>query len=563
VPIRLFTPRYAAGRRAGAAARAALDTLAERPLISVVMPVYETPPRYLAEAIASVQAQHYPEWELCIADDGSRRAGTRRVLQRAASRDERIRVRALGSNQGISTATNAALELCRGSLVAFLDHDDALTPDALLEMASSFSEHGCDIAYSDSDKITPHGRRVEPFLKPDWSPVYALGAMYIGHLLTARRSLLTEAGGLDPAFDTIQDFELMMRLSERTQRIHHVPKILYHWRAIPGSIASGTDQKDGVPELQARAVSAHLRRVGIAAEAEPHPSIPHRNRLRPLPSAERPGVSVVVPARGSGEMLQHCLSAVTERSSYADLELIAVEGAWANGSSTALPPGVVRVRYDGHSFNPGRMAALGAERARGEYLVFLDEDTEVVKPDWVEHLLMLSRLPGVGAVGPVLRRPDGRVESAGFAVGLREPAAAALRDRPGDEDGYYGNLACAREVSALSLECMLIRSSLLSEVGGFEPGFSRQYQDFDLCMALRARGLSSVCSPYPHTLTHRTAAVRRRDFDVIDRALFVDRHYEALSAGDPYFNPGFARASADYVPAPPGIPRATPLGGAR
>ena len=546
-------PRFAIRRRADAAsARAKLDTLPDRPLISVVMPTYETPPRYLADAIESVRRQDYPEWELCIADDGSSRSGTLRALNRAASSDPRIRVTRLERNRGISTATNAALELCRGELVAFLDHDDALTPDALLEMASAFSEEGCDIAYSDSDKITPGGRRKDPFLKPDWSPVYALGAMYIGHLLTVRRSLVEEVGGLDPAFDTIQDFELMMRLSERTERIHHVPKILYHWRAIPGSIAAGADEKDGVPELQARAVSEHLGRLGLPVRAEPHPTITHRTRLRPLP-AERPTVSVVVPARGRDEMLRSCLEAVCERTSYPELELIAVEGDWAERAPGPLPGDAASVRYEGHSFSPARMASLGAERASGPYLLFLDEDTEVLEPDWVDQLVMLSRLPRVGACAPVLSRPDGRVESAGFAVGLREPAAPAFQGSRDDGDGYYGNLACAREVAAVSMDCMLIRSSLFAEAGGFDPDFSRQFHDLDLCMELGRRGLSSVCSPSPRTFTHRTEAVRRRDFDVIDRALFVERRFEALRSGDPYFNPGFARASADYMPAPPGV----------
>jgi glycosyltransferase involved in cell wall biosynthesis len=546
-------PQYAARRRTDAAlARTTLETLADRPLISVVMPAYETPPRYLEEAIDSVRRQDYPEWELCIADDGSTRAGTRRALDRAASSDPRIRVTRLERNSGISAATNAALEISSGDLVAFLDHDDALTPDALLEMASAFSEHGCDVAYSDSDKITPGGRRKDPFLKPDWSPVYALGAMYIGHLLTVRRSLVEEAGGLDSAFDSIQDFELMLRMSERTERIHHIPQILYHWRAIRGSIAAGTDQKDGVPALQARAVSEHLRRLGIPAEAEPHPTIPHRTRLRPL-EADRPSVTVVVAARGRDEMLSRCLAAVSERTRYPELELIAVEGPWAERRPGPLPGDATSVPYDGHSFSPAEMASVGAERANGEYLIFLDEDTEVLEPDWVDQLVMLAGLPGVGACGPVLSRPDGRVESAGFAVGLREPAVPALRGSRDDGDGYYGNLACAREVAALSMDCMLISKSLFTEAGGFDRDFSRQYQDFDLCMELARRGLSSVCSPAPRTFTHRLDAVRLRDVDVIDRALFVERRYDVLRSGDRYFNPGFARAAADYVPAPPGV----------
>src|SRR5215212_7484274 len=239
-----------------------MERLAECPLISLVMPTYDTEPRYLKEAIASVRAQRYSHWELCIVDDGSTRPETRKAIERAVSRDPRITGRLLGQNSGISAATNQGLELCRGELVGFLDHDDALRADALELFAEAFSESEFDIAYSDQDKITASGEIVDPFLKPDWSPVYALGAMYVGHLLVVRRHLLSALGGLDSAFDGIQDFELLLRLIEQTERIHHIPEVLYHWRAIPGSIALGESEKEGVVELQARAVDAHLRRRG-------------------------------------------------------------------------------------------------------------------------------------------------------------------------------------------------------------------------------------------------------------------------------------------------------------
>ncbi len=544
---RLRRPRYAASRISKAEAQASLQSLPERPLISVVMPTYDTAPRYLRAAIDSVRAQRYPNWELCIADDGSTRAATRRTIRRYLSRDARIRGTLLDENSGISTASNEALALCRGELVAFLDHDDALTEDALLWVARAFSERDLDIAYSDQDKITPHGRRADPFFKPDWSPVYALGAMYIGHLLVVRRELALEIGGFDPAFDTIQDFEFMLRLSERTERIHHIPRILYHWRAIPGSIASGTSEKDGVPELQARAVGSHLRRRDLSARAVPHPSIPHRVQLRPEPRSSPPRVSVVVPATRAGGRRDRSLEELLSRTAYPNLEAILVDGAWDGAGGPPGPAGPVRVVDAGGPVGPARMSNLGAEEADGEYLVFLGEDTEVVESDWIEQLLIYAEMPGVGAVGPVLTHPDGRVKAAGIAVGLYDPAAPAMRGFPADGDGYYGSLSCAREVSALSRECVLMRRSLFRELGGFREAYSRQYEDFDLCLELRRRRLSAVCTPAPRTISHRSEASRRLDFDVIDRALFVDRWYGELEAGDPYFNPNFFRGAADYT----------------
>ena len=263
------------------AAEQEVEALESRPTISLAMPTYRSDLGYLAKAIDSVRAQHYREWELCIVDDGSGQPELVAVLQRYADADPRIKFEA-AENRGISGATNAAMAMCEGEFVGFLDHDDELTSDALLRVAQALvADPELDVVYSDSDKLTLHGVRADPFLKPDWSPVYALGAMYIGHLLVVRRAVAEAAGGFDSAFDTIQDFEFFLRVSERTDRIHHIPQTLYHWRAIPGSIAAGTDQKSGVEELQAKAVSEHLERRGIDARAVPHPAIPHRAGARP------------------------------------------------------------------------------------------------------------------------------------------------------------------------------------------------------------------------------------------------------------------------------------------
>jgi GT2 family glycosyltransferase len=476
-----------------------LEMLADRPLISVVMPTYETEPRHLREAIASVRAQSYPNWELCIADDGSKRADTRRIVTRAVSRDGRIIARLLERNTGISAATNTALALCRGELVAFLDHDDTLAPHALLRVAQAFGERDADVVYTDQDKLAPNGRRVDPFLKPDWSPVYALGAMYVGHLLVVRRELVDESGGLDPAFDTIQDFELMLRLSERTHRIHHIPEVLYHWRAVPGSIALGEEEKPGVTELQAPAVNAHLARRGIRAEAVPHPTLPHRLRLRP------------------------------------------------RSPDDALPVSVVDLSRQGGSFRPAQLANRAAAGSDGDYLLFIDERTEASGLELLDQLLLYAQMPDVGAVGPALIHPDGRVSAAGFAIGLYDPAVPVMRGLESDSDGYYGSLACAREVAAIGMGCMLVSRSDFERVGGFEETYSRQFLDHDLCLKLRDAGRSVICAPASPAVDHTTEAQRRSDFDVLDRALFVDRWYERLEAGDPYYARGFSREAADYT----------------
>jgi GT2 family glycosyltransferase len=526
-----------------------VEVLDSRPLISLVMPTYRSDPGYLRKAVESVRAQHYPDWELCCVDDGSGQAEPAATLRRLAAADERIRVELLPENRGISAATNAGLAMCRGEFVGFLDHDDELTPDALLRVAQALApDPGLDAVYSDSDKLTLHGVRADPFLKPDWSPVYALGAMYIGHLLVVRRSVAEAAGGFDPGFDTIQDFEFFLRVSERTERIHHIPQTLYHWRAIPGSIAAGTDQKSGVEELQARAVSEHLARRGVAARAVPHPAIPHRAVLAPRNgSTPTPPVSVVIATGGGDGGLRRLLSSLFELTSYPSFETIVV-GRGEEAPADA-PDRVTWIAGEAGAFRRGQANNLGAAAAGGEHVIFLGEDLEIVEPDWLEMLVLHAGLPGIGAVGPLIVRPDGLVDQAGVAIGLRDPASPMLAGFPADGDGYYGSLPCAREVSALSSEALLVDRSAFAAEGGFNEFYGCEYEDFDLCRRLAARGLRSVYAPRPRLVNHRTPASRRAASDAVDRALFVDCWYDELMRGDPYFNPGFAQVLADYVPA--------------
>jgi O-antigen biosynthesis protein len=541
--LRLHTPR---ARRE--AALQELEVLAARPLISLVMPTYKTDPKYLREAVDSVRSQYYPEWELIVIDDGSEDVGLEQTMSSYGG-DKRIRFKPLRQNVGISAATNAGLELCEGEFVGFLDHDDTLTPDALLRVAQALAaDPELDVVYTDSDKLTIGGVRADPFLKPDWSPVYALGAMYIGHLLVVRRTVAEAAGGFDPAFDTIQDFEFFLRVSERTDRIHHIPQTLYHWRAIPGSIAAGTDQKSGVEELQARAVSDHLERLGIDARAVPHPSIPHRAVLAPRNgSAPEAKVSIVI-ARGGGDGgLERLLVSLFERTSYRDFETIVTDRPGRPGEDEDSR--VTWVANDPGPFRRGHANNIGAAAAAGEYLIFLGEDIEIVEADWIEQLLLHAALPRVGAVGPLLARPDGLVDQAGVAIGLRNPASPMLSGFPADGDGYYGTLPCAREVSALGADCLLVGKADFDAEDGFNEFYHSQYEDFDLCRRLAKKGLECVYAPRPRLINRRTPAARRAATDAVDRALFVDCWYDELMRGDPYFNPGFGQQLADYVPA--------------
>ncbi len=397
------------GRRSPKQAAAAAPTAAElryRPLVSVITPVYETDPRWLQRAVDSVRAQTYPHWQLCLADDGSTSEATLACLASLAG-DPAIRV-SHGENGGIAAATNRALASAEGEFVAFLDHDDELVPDALLACVSRLNERPqTDVVYTDEDKIDRRNRPSEPFFKPDWSPELFRGVMYVGHLLVARRSLVEEAGGLDPAFDGVQDYELMLRFAERTDRIEHVSRILYHWRKLPGSLAATVDAKPDISRLQAAAVNAHLERCGVAAFAQPHPTLPHRATIHPRPRSRWPRATVIVPTRDAPAQLGKCLVSIFTRTTYPNFSVLLVDNGTMDPEARALfeqyPVDVVPF---GEPFNFSRVNNVGAAAADGELLVFLNNDTEVRTPEWLEVLASLAERDGVGAVGPLLRLPE-------------------------------------------------------------------------------------------------------------------------------------------------------------
>jgi GT2 family glycosyltransferase len=521
-----------------------VEALPRNPTISLVMPTYKTDLPYLAEAVDSVREQYYPGWELHIVDDASGEPALTAALERHAAGDERIHFHPLAENRGISGATNEGLAHCEGEYVGFLDHDDTLTPDSLLRVAQVLAARPeTDVVYSDSDKLDLHGKRADPFLKPDWSPVYALGAMYIGHLLVVRTELARGVGGFDSAFDKIQDFEFMLRVSERTEpgKIVHIPQVIYHWRAIPGSIAAGAEEKSGVPELQARAVSAHLERLGVPAEAVPHPTIPHRAVLAARDGGPSAKVSVIVPLE-RGAAPQRLLDSLRLLDP-APAEVLLV------GLEDKAPAGTTVVAAPAGPFNRARGANAGARAASGDHLLFLEEAAEIVDPDTLTQFLLHAALPGVGAVGPMLVRPDRLVEAAGVAIGLEEPAMPLDPGIPAASDGYYGSLPCSHEVAALSAACLLVRRPAFDAAGGFNENYASQYDDYDLCRRLAANGERSVYAARPQVVTHLTPAARRQATDIVDRALFVDCWYDDLLAGDPYFNPAFSKRRGDHAPA--------------
>lgn len=513
------------------------------PVISVITPTHNTRPEWLAEAALSVLNQTFWNWEWCLVDDGSEDRETKKLLELLGAAGGRVRVTS-SPGRGISAATNHGLHLAQGSYVCFLDHDDLLHPLALESMREKF-EDGYDIIYSDEDKLEDvSGLLVEPFFKPDWSPEYFRGVMYVGHLLCVRRDLAVQIR-FDSNFDGVQDFEFMLRLSETDPRIAHIPQILYHWRKTPGSIADKTDAKPHISALQQRAVNAHLERLKLPARTEPA-KLPHRLNLIPEKREDCPRVSIIIPTRDAAHVFGRCLSSIFDKTSYPDFEVLVVDNETTDPTALRLMQKypIRRIAFPG-PFNFSRANNEGAFAATGQLLVFLNNDTEIVSGDWLQHLAYYAEQPDVGAAGALLAYDDMTVQHAGVALGMRGTADHVMRRFPLHVDGYAGSLVCAREVSAVTAACLMMRKALFEKVGGFNQHFFTAYQDVDLCLRLRERNLRIVYTPQALLLHHESVS-RQGYYDMIDRMLLLDRWEEVIERGDPYYNRNLDLERGDY-----------------
>lgn len=523
-----FSP-YAAGARAGRGTRAEESAaLNSELLVSVLMPVFDPPVELLQGAIDSVKAQRYANWELCICDDGSRSAEVGSLLLTESLEDTRIQVVRSEANEGISTASNRALRNASGEFVALLDHDDELAPEALLLCVSSLEARpDTDVLYTDEDKIDMDGVVSEPFHKPAWSPNLLRGVMYVGHLLVVRRSLLEKVGGFDSNYDGVQDYELMLRLSERTERIEHLGRTLYHWRKAPGSVALDIDAKDAVPERQIQAVNAHLQRCGVRAQARRHGRIPHRAELHAGPRDDWPAVSVIV-SGASGELLDRCLRALFRRTTYPQYEVLVVSNS--GGAEDVSGHEVTLLRAEGTESRPQALNRAVAS-ASSEIVILLDREAEVITPDWVQALVWPLELPRVSATGPLLLDPRKRVRSAGLVFGEDGSFEDAHAGASAQADGHAGSLSCMREVSAVRAECMAINRQALVSVGGFGEDYRACHFDGDLCLRLSEAGHSVLFTPRATVVVHATG---RHRHDPLDAAVLADVWSGFVASGDPF-----------------------------
>jgi GT2 family glycosyltransferase len=518
------------------------------PRFSVVVPVYNTDPTLLRKAVDSVLKQPYDDFELILVDDGSPEPATGKALDEIAGLDPRIVLIRRPRNGGISAATNDGLARASGAWLLLLDHDDELTFHALTRLAERLvAEPELDAVYSDQVKINADGVVIEHFLKPDWSPVYLLGAMYPGHVLTVRTALAREIGAFDTAYDGVQDFEFFLRLSGRTTAIGHLSEPLYRWRAIAGSVALGADEKDNIGPLQAEAVTAHLRRLGRSWTAVPHPSLPHRVRLGAGPDTVLPKVSIVIPSRDQGEVLERCLDSIFALTDYPAFEVIVVDNETVDPralDAMARHP-ILKIDNPG-PFNFSNANNRAVPAASGDLILFLNNDTEVLETGWLRDMALYFEDPGIGAVGPMLLYEDRRVQHAGVVLGARGTADHVMRNFPQDVDGYGGSLSVAREVSAVTAACLMMRKADFEALGGYSSDYARHYQDVDLCLKIREAGLRIIATPWPRMIHHESRSRGAEVYDFGDRAILIDRWRDSIQARDPYYNRRLSLERLDY-----------------
>jgi O-antigen biosynthesis protein len=547
------------------AIRAHIAELAWRPLISIVVPVYNTRERHLREMIESVRLQSYPHWELCLADDASTELHVKRTIQEYAALDSRIKCVTRKTNGHICAATNSAIDLATGEFVALLDHDDLLSERALYEIAVELNVHPeADVIYSDSDNIDDAGHRWGPYFKTDWDPDLMLGHNMVSHLGVYRRSLLEQIGRLRLGYEGSQDYDLMLRAADVTtpDRIRHVPAVLYHWRREAASPSFSESSLARCVDAARRAIGSHLERRGIHARVEPAPMTLSFTRVVYALPKERPLVSLIVPIRDKQDLLARCADGVLARTDYEPLELIIVDNDSKEADTLSLlsrltqDPRVRIVRYPG-AFNFAAMNNCAVREARGEVVVLLNNDVDVISSQWLEEMVAHALRPEVGAVGAKLLYADGRVQHAGVILGVGHGAGHFFHMASAKEPGYFGFLALTRRVSAVTAACMALRRSIYLEVGGMdEVNLPVAFNDVDLCLRIGERGYAVVWTPHAQ-LYHFESATRGVDADG-DRAARLQRDAEylrqrwgAVLDNDPHYNPNCSLSTAYFEPAFP------------
>jgi len=506
----------------------------------------------------SVIAQIYPHWQLCIADDASTKPHVRAVLNEYAARDDRITLTLRESNGHISAASNSAIAAATGEFIALLDHDDVLTPDALFHNALCINARpDVDMIYSDEDKIDDDGRLRDPFFKPDWSPDRFLCQMYTSHFGVYRTTLVREIGAFRLEFEGSQDYDLVLRLTEQTDRIEHIPRVLYHWRIHPASTTAGMDTKPYAEIAARRAIAEALERRGEPGEVESITDVPGSYAIR-YELREPELVSIIIPTRDHGGDVDRCLRSIFERTEYPNLEVVLVDNGSRDFGSLQVfstwerrEPNRLRVLPHDAEFNYSEINNVAARSARGSYLLFLNNDTEIVSHDWLTRMMEQAQRRTIGAVGAKLLYADGRIQHGGVVLGIGGLAGHAHRFFPRHHFGYYNTLKMTVNQSAVTAACLLTRRQIFEEIGGFDEDLRVAYNDVDLCMRIVEKGYRIVFVA-DAVLYHYESQSRGYDLtpaqikrDAVEKA-YMERRWGFSSLRDPYYNPNLTLLREDF-----------------
>ena len=528
---------------------------AQKPLISIVIPLYCTPLPYLKELLESVRRQSYENWQLCLAD-GSPDDKAKEFIEKHYGREKRIVYRKLEENGGISVNTNEAVALAAGEYLMFCDHDDTLEPDALYEIVKAINDTGADMLYTDEDKVSMDGRHYfDPNFKPDFNLFRLRENNYICHIFVVKKSMTDETGLLRSEFDGAQDFDFILRCCEKAQKITHIPKVLYHWRCHMDSTAADPSSKAYAYEAGRKAVREHYQRLGIDAKVE---------------MTERPGwyrshvkvqgnplISVIIPNKDHTDDLELCLFSMTRKSTYRNYEILIVENNSEKEETfeyyRKLPDRYpkARVLTWEKEFNYSAINNFAAKEAKGEYLLFLNNDVEILTLDWMEEMLQNCQQENVAAVGAKLYYPDDTIQHAGVVLGLGGIAGHIMCRASKEDPGYFGRMISVQEISAVTAACMMVKKSDFDAVGGLDETFQVAFNDIDLCMKFRAAGKKIIFTPYAELYHYESKSRGLEDtpekqfrFDK-EVKRFQEKWAQQLEMGDPYYSPNLSVTEGD------------------
>lgn len=527
------------------------------PKFSIVIPLYMTRTKYLKEMIESIRNQTYSNWELCLADGSGANSPLKPILMDYANKDERIRYEILKENNGISENTNAAIRMATGDFIVLADHDDIVPANALYECANALNEDkSIEVIYSDEDKIDMNGKKYfEPHFKSDFNIDLLCSMNYICHLFVAKKELLDQVGMLRSEFDGAQDHDFILRCCEVAKKIHHIPKILYHWRCHIDSTAANPESKMYAFEAGRKAVEEHYKRMGIPATVE-HGQFYGMYRTK-YQWTEQPLISIIIPNKDHIEDLQKCMNSIEEKSTYRNYEFIVIENNSTEQETFEHYKELekkenVTVLYYKDEFNYSKINNFGVQHANGEYLLLLNNDTEIIEPDCLSEMLGYCMRDDVGIVGARLYYEDDTIQHAGVVLGFGGIAGHTFIGSSRFDNGYFSRIICAQDYSAVTAACLMTKKSIYEQVGGLTEEFRVAFNDIDYCMKVRELGKLIVYNPAVELYHYESKSRGLEDTpEKVERfnsevARFIERWKEQLEEGDPYYNPNLTLDKADF-----------------